>query len=393
MGPDRSADVGGRQLVRHGTASARRHRGLYARRVEAQEAAHPLRHAFPSVLQRGRPARPAALLRLLAQGHRQRRDAGAAGEARDPHRARRIPFPPRERMAARAHAVDQTAPRFLQAGRRRGQGHCRHAGEGEAGERRRRGPIPPAAPPMPAMPRPRPPRCRQRRAGISLVTPPLEQDTEITGPLVAQLWVSSTTEDMDLLLTLRNIDPDGKDVLEIGQQGQPVPVAKGWLRVSHRELDPDLSLPYRPYHKHLRRLWLKPNEIVAGAGGDLADVDGVQEGPSHPARHPAARRHRQRALYALPCRLQCRGQHASIPAATRNRTCCCRSFRRSSPPRACPGQASARLNPSWPGLRASASRQSILFDRSVSRWMPGSRFASPGHARALEDRRAAVTPP
>src|SRR4051794_1290793 len=99
-------------------------------------------------------------------------------------------------------------------------------------------------------------------AGISLVTPALEHDTEITGPLMAKLWVSSTTEDMDLLLTLRNIDPDGKDVLEVGQQGHPGPGAKGWLRVSHRELDPDLSLPYRPYHKHLRRQWLKPNEIV-----------------------------------------------------------------------------------------------------------------------------------
>jgi len=98
--------------------------------------------------------------------------------------------------------------------------------------------------------------------GLSFVTPPLEQDTEITGPLAAQLWVSSTTEDMDLFLTLRNIDPDGNDVLEIGQQGQPVPVAKGWLRVSHRELDPELSRPYRPYHKHLQRQWLKPNEIV-----------------------------------------------------------------------------------------------------------------------------------
>jgi uncharacterized protein len=98
--------------------------------------------------------------------------------------------------------------------------------------------------------------------GISLMTRPLEQDTEITGPLMAKLFVSSTTEDMDLLLTLRNIDPGGKDVLEVGQQGQSVPVAKGWLRVSHRELDPDLSLPYRPYHKHLRRLWLKPDEIV-----------------------------------------------------------------------------------------------------------------------------------
>ena len=55
---------------------------------------------------------------------------------------------------------------------------------------------------------------------------------------------------------------DGNDVWEVGQQGQQVPVAKGWLRVSHRELDPDLSRPYRPYHRHRRRLSLEPGEIV-----------------------------------------------------------------------------------------------------------------------------------
>jgi len=98
--------------------------------------------------------------------------------------------------------------------------------------------------------------------GVSLVTPPLAHDTEITGPLATSFWVSSETEDMDLFLTLRNFDPDGNEVLETGQQGTPVPVAKGWLRVSHRELDEELSLPYRPYHKHTRRLWLAPGEIV-----------------------------------------------------------------------------------------------------------------------------------
>src|SRR6266540_147446 len=92
--------------------------------------------------------------------------------------------------------------------------------------------------------------------------PPVPQYVEITGPVAAVLWVSSATEDMDLFLTLRNIDADGNEVLETGQQGTPVPVAKGWLRVSHRELDPDLSLPYRPYHKHTRRLYLTPGEIV-----------------------------------------------------------------------------------------------------------------------------------
>jgi predicted acyl esterase len=98
--------------------------------------------------------------------------------------------------------------------------------------------------------------------GISLETPPLPNDVEVTGPLAASFWVSSTSEDMDLFLTLRHFDADGNEVLETGQQGRPVPVAKGWLRVSHRELDPDLTLPYRPYHKHRRRLFLKPDEIV-----------------------------------------------------------------------------------------------------------------------------------
>ncbi len=98
--------------------------------------------------------------------------------------------------------------------------------------------------------------------GVALQTPPLPYDIEVTGPLMASLWVSSESEDMDLFLTLRNFDADGNEILETGQQGAPVPVAKGWLRVSHRELDPALTLPYRPYHKHQRRLYLKAGEIV-----------------------------------------------------------------------------------------------------------------------------------
>jgi uncharacterized protein len=98
--------------------------------------------------------------------------------------------------------------------------------------------------------------------GVSLETAPLTADVEITGPLAACFWVSSSSEDMDLFLTLRNFDTDGNEILETGQQGLPVPVAKGWLRVSHRELDPALSTPYRPYHKHTRRLFLRPGEIV-----------------------------------------------------------------------------------------------------------------------------------
>jgi hypothetical protein len=98
--------------------------------------------------------------------------------------------------------------------------------------------------------------------GVSFFTPPMTEDVEITGPLSATLWVSSSSEDMDLFLTIRHFDENGKELLETGQQGTPVPVAKGWLRVSHRELDTVKSLPYRPYHRHQRRLRLTPGEIV-----------------------------------------------------------------------------------------------------------------------------------
>ena len=99
--------------------------------------------------------------------------------------------------------------------------------------------------------------------GVSFETPPMAADTEVTGPIVLNLWVSSTSEDMDIFATLRNIDRDGKDVCEIGQRGDAVPcVTKGWLRAAHRKLDPEKSLPYRPYHAHNERQWLNPGEIV-----------------------------------------------------------------------------------------------------------------------------------
>ena len=99
-------------------------------------------------------------------------------------------------------------------------------------------------------------------SSVSLETQNVAASGPVTSMSCGNGGVSSETEDMDLFLTLRNFDADGNEVLETGQQGSPVPVAKGWLRVSHRELDSDLSLPYRPYHKHQRRLYLTPGEIV-----------------------------------------------------------------------------------------------------------------------------------
>ena len=41
----------------------------------------------------------------------------------------------------------------------------------------------------------------------------------------------------------------------------PTPIGQGWLRASHRELDPDLSTPWRPWHTHTNPQPLTPGDI------------------------------------------------------------------------------------------------------------------------------------
>jgi predicted acyl esterase len=95
---------------------------------------------------------------------------------------------------------------------------------------------------------------------VQFSTPPMERDTEFTGHIVARLSVSVTPEDpesadnkdIDLFLTLRYIAPSGEEVHYTGTAGDPIPLAKGWLRVSMRTVDENNPknrsyLPYRNY--------------------------------------------------------------------------------------------------------------------------------------------------
>jgi uncharacterized protein len=98
--------------------------------------------------------------------------------------------------------------------------------------------------------------------GVNFLSPPLEPETEITGPLAAKLFVSSSTVDADIFLVFRVFSPDGKEIVFQGAIDPHTPIAQGWLRASHRKLDPELSTPYRPYHSHDERQPLKLREIV-----------------------------------------------------------------------------------------------------------------------------------
>jgi predicted acyl esterase len=86
--------------------------------------------------------------------------------------------------------------------------------------------------------------------GLTFLTSPLEEETELTGPAAVKCFVSSSTTDADLFVVLRVFSPDGEEVVFQGAIDPHTPIAQGWLRASHRKLDHSLSEPWRPYHSH-----------------------------------------------------------------------------------------------------------------------------------------------
>jgi predicted acyl esterase len=99
-------------------------------------------------------------------------------------------------------------------------------------------------------------------AGVTFSSAPLERETEVTGPSALKLFVSSTTTDADIFAVLHVFDPEGDEVVFQGALDPHTPIGQGWLRASQRKLDPQRSLPYRPYHTHDEAQPLEPGQVV-----------------------------------------------------------------------------------------------------------------------------------
>jgi predicted acyl esterase len=79
--------------------------------------------------------------------------------------------------------------------------------------------------------------------GLGFVSAPLASDVVIAGPSSLDLWLRSSARDTDLQVTLTEVRPDGRETY----------VQNGWLRATHRKLDPRRSTPIDPVPTHLRR--------------------------------------------------------------------------------------------------------------------------------------------
>jgi predicted acyl esterase len=112
---------------------------------------------------------------------------------------------------------------------------------------------------------------------IQFTTPPFAHEIEITGHVTAHLNVSVTPDeavisdekDIDLFLTLRHVSPEGDEVFYTGTAGDPVPLTKGWLRVSMRKQEDQNQRhrSYQPYRSY------KSADVQSVKSGEVYGVD------------------------------------------------------------------------------------------------------------------------
>lgn len=152
------------------------------------------------------------------------------------------------------------------------------------------------------------------KTGISFISEPVNEDMVFAGYGKAKLWVSSTSEDMDIYVSVRILDEEGREVdyagpITMGMNVPNYPLAKGWLKVSHRKIDVARTTHYTVKHTHMEADYvpLEANEVVPveieiipntalirkgyRIRVDIQPFDGVDHGPRHcynPAYHEGA---------------------------------------------------------------------------------------------------------
>jgi len=89
---------------------------------------------------------------------------------------------------------------------------------------------------------------------LRYMTDPLPQDVLVAGPIALTLYASIDQSDTNWIVVLKDIGPD-VSVLSVREGEREVPkdlpereITRGWLKASHRALDPVRSKPYWPWH-------------------------------------------------------------------------------------------------------------------------------------------------
>jgi predicted acyl esterase len=99
------------------------------------------------------------------------------------------------------------------------------------------------------------------RGALTFTTEALARDTEIAGPVVLELYASSSQPDCDFFVKLSDQAPQDAEDRKKGLQPASTVVSKGWLRASHREKDEGRSTKHRPIYTHTSPQPIEPGEV------------------------------------------------------------------------------------------------------------------------------------
>jgi predicted acyl esterase len=86
----------------------------------------------------------------------------------------------------------------------------------------------------------------------------MSEDLVLAGYMKVGLWVESSSADMDVFVSLRVLDEQGREIRyeSVVLPVDPVhihPVGHGLLKVSRRQLDAERTTEYWPVHTHLEK--------------------------------------------------------------------------------------------------------------------------------------------
>ncbi len=115
-----------------------------------------------------------------------------------------------------------------------------------------------------------PPTQTNKVAKLRYLSEPLPYDVVMVGPAVLNLFAAIDQEDTNWIVTLKDVGPD-VSVRTVREGEREIPddlrereLTRGWLKASHRALDPSRSKPWRPWHPLTRSAQKKvvPGEIT-----------------------------------------------------------------------------------------------------------------------------------
>jgi predicted acyl esterase len=121
---------------------------------------------------------------------------------------------------------------------------------------------------------------------LRYLSEPLPHDVLIAGPSVLNLFAAIDQDDTNWIVVLKDVGPD-PSVMSVREGERELPknlhereITRGWLKASHRALDPKRSKPWKPWHPLTRaaRKPVVPGEVTEYAIEIMATANLFRQG-------------------------------------------------------------------------------------------------------------------